>query len=93
MADHNAATRLHQERSLLEADNHGMPWDAVEVELLQEGAEAVATAALLGRTVYAVQSARHRIAQGEDLGGGKPRRSTEASRAMQAWAPDDPRWG
>lgn len=93
MADHNAATRLHQQASLLEAENHGLPWDAVEVELLQEGAEAVHTAALLGRTVYAVQSARHRIAKGEALGGGKERRSTPASRAMQAWASDDPRWG
>jgi hypothetical protein len=89
MADHNANTRRLQQASLLEAESHGLPWDGTEVELLLEGAEAAETAALLGRTVYAVQSKRHALRAG---GGNGVRRSTPAMREAQAWAPDDPRW-
>jgi hypothetical protein len=64
------STLAHQQRSLLNAENWGQPWMPHEVELLLEPAPATELAELLRRTVFAVQSARHLLAQGVALGGG-----------------------
>jgi len=66
----HASTLAKQQASLLTAANHREPWMPHEVELLTEPTEAAQLAELLGRTVYAVQSARHLLAQGVALGGG-----------------------
>ena len=92
MTDNNASTRRLQAQSLNHADQHGEPWIPDEVELLLEPASAADLAALLGRTVYAVTSARHLLAKGQPIGGGNPR-SPPASRQATPWASDDPRWG
>lgn len=71
------STIAHQQASLLTATNHREPWMPHEVDLLTENAEASELAATIGRTVYAVQAARHLLRQGVELGGG---RGTAASR-------------
>lgn len=80
MTDHNAATRVHQEASLLQAENWGQPWMAHEIELLREDSPAHELAEVLARTVYAVQTARYLLAQGATLGGGHGRKPARAAR-------------
>lgn len=98
MSDRNESTRRAQQLSLLNAEAHRQPWDGLEVELISDdSATAAELAELLGRTVYAVQSARHLLAQGATLGGGQAPvgagTRTPAQRAATPWAADDPRWG
>lgn len=65
------STVAHQQASLLTATNYREPWMAHEVELLTENAPASELAETLGRTVYAVQTARYLLSQGVKLGGGR----------------------
>jgi hypothetical protein len=70
MTTTHASTIRHQQATLALATNHREPWAPHEVELLTEPGEAAELAVVLGRTLYAVQSARHQLAQGVTLGGG-----------------------
>lgn len=66
----HASTLAHQQATLALATNHREPWEAHEVDLLLEPSESSELAVVLGRTLYAVQSARFLLSKGVKLGGG-----------------------
>lgn len=80
MTDSNASTRRAQARTLPTARHWGEEWGKGEVAMVagfpEETAEELARA--LGRTVYAVQSIREKLAKGELDADGRRRRATEA---------------
>lgn len=68
----SASTIAAQGRTLVQATNHREPWAQVEVDLVIETREIPAeeVAETLGRTLYAIQWARHALDAGLPLGGG-----------------------
>lgn len=83
MSDSNSSTRRAQARTLATAVAWGEEWGKQEIEMVaafpEETAEELARA--LGRTVYAVQSVRERLAQGlVDATGARRRREPEPFR-------------
>lgn len=84
MPNRNAATKRRQAESLVVAKNWGQPWRQREIELVMLAAPAHEVAGQLGRSVYAIQSARHLLAQGITLGGGHKPRPADRVRAMCA---------
>ena len=82
MRDTNASTRQAQARTLPTAVHWGEDWGKGEIEMVagfpEETAEELARA--LGRTVYAVQSLRERLAKGLVASDGRPVRQAPAFR-------------
>lgn len=68
----SASTLRAQGRTLGSAKNHREPWAVTEVELVIETREvpAAEVAETLGRTLYAVQWARHAVDTQLPIGGG-----------------------
>lgn len=81
MASH-ASTIAHQGRTETMATSHREPWAQVEVDLVIETRDipAVEVAEALGRTLYAIQWARHALDTGLPLGGGNEPAKPASSR-------------
>lgn len=72
MPSHASAVAA-QGRTATKATHHREPWAVTEVELVVETRDIPAeeVAETLGRTLYAVQWARHAVDHGIPVGGGK----------------------
>lgn len=84
------ATLKAQRASLAGAHRWGTEWTGNDVAHLSEGS-AIQVARRLGRTVFAIQSARHIVKSGGKVGGGGRSRQPEP-RAYTFLGDDQPDW-